>query len=135
MELKNWNMVFYKRDGYGNRNNVIKSLSEYLGREPRSELRLDGSCRITGEVYGHQMHAEGSEILTSEVSRIVRTQDAPTDTEFEFYTRNGSCYHLSLREMSISMRLMLDDWFRTCTLDQRSGHYRNTSKHDFTDFL
>lgn len=134
MELRNWTILFYKEDGFENRDVVVRDFSEFLSKELLDEYKVKGRCRICAQVYGNDRFVDGEGIITSEPQRFVRLRSNSHDTVLEMYTKSGSCYRLALRDKSIPMHLMLNDWYQNSALGTAIGRYRSDGKN-FEPFL
>ena len=128
-ELKNWTILFYKEDGFENREIVVRDFSEFLSKELLDEYSVNGRCRICAVIYGSDRFADGEGIITSEPKRFVRVRSNSHDTVLDMYTKSGSCYRLALRNKSIPMHLMLNDWYLNSALGTTIGRYRSDGEN------
>ncbi len=134
MELRNWTILFPREYGHANRRFIVADIANFLRNDAIEELIISGHCRACGFVYGHKEISDEEGVITSEIARIHRTRKFQRDTEFELYTQSGSCYHVSLGNMSINMRLIFDDWFKTGNLNEEDRHY-SFGNNAFEDYL
>ena len=113
--IKEWTLLFDSCDGYKNRDKIAKEFASFWNDPYRKSLSIPGRCRIGGEIYGIRGLVNGSEYVTSMVTKIVRLKvGKPRNNRFRrdlfrVETAIGKEFYLFGDSFSLCMLLMLGD--------------------------
>lgn len=125
--IKEWELYFYKANGYENRYTVVKAFADFWGDSRADKLKIPGKCKLGGKVFGRAGFNDGDEIFTSDVKSVERIEHGdhngfPHDLMCA-NTISGSKYYFYSDNHNAYMFLMLGDLIRTGELSQRPYFY------------
>ena len=125
--LERWEIYFYEKDGFDNRDVVARAFTDFLGNNKSDRLDIPGNCVMGGRVFGHEKIEDGDDLFTQyiqSVERIKRNSHSGVTRDLICATTVlGEKYYFYSDDYNIYMFLMMTDLINKDKLDLRPNYY------------
>ena len=71
-QLRDWTLLFLKKDGRDNRNKIAKGFAEFWDDMDQNVIKITGNCYLAGHVFGVNNTKNGSRYVTDRIISVER---------------------------------------------------------------
>lgn len=128
-QLRDWTLLFLKKDGRDNRNKIAKVFAEFWDDMDQNVIEIPGNCYLAGHVFGINNTKNGSRYITDKIISIERKEIGDNNVINRFRhdlfcaeTVSGKRVSFYGDRFDLLMLLLMHDVLEG-QLDQRIGHY------------